>query len=164
MAQRLVAADASPLIGLAAAGAFDLLRRLFGTVAVTAAVRNEVMAGGNLPGARELADAIKEGWIEVARAPSGTDMFPELDAGEASTLALALKHGGECLVLMDEPLGRAQARARGLAVTGLAGVLLTARQARLVNRVLPFFERLEASDFRISKEIVRAVLEEAGEA
>ena len=30
MAERLVAADASPLIGLAAAGGFDLLRSLFG--------------------------------------------------------------------------------------------------------------------------------------
>lgn len=164
MAQTLVAADASPLIGLVAAGAFDLLRRLFGTVTVTAAVRNEVMAGGNLPGARELAGGIREGWIEVARVPTGAEMFPELDAGEASAIALSLKHGGECLVIMDEPLGRAQARARGLAVTGLAGVLLAARQARLVKSVRPFFERLEASDFRISKEIVRAVLEEAGEA
>ena len=39
MAERLVAADASPLIGLAAAGAFDLLRKLFGRVTVTAEVR-----------------------------------------------------------------------------------------------------------------------------
>jgi hypothetical protein len=29
--------------------------------------------------------------------------------------------------------------------------------------VRPFFERLEQSDFRIAPEIVRAVLEEAGE-
>lgn len=33
MAERLVAADASPLIGLAAAGAFHLLRTLFGQTA-----------------------------------------------------------------------------------------------------------------------------------
>ena len=50
MAERLVAADASPLIGLAAAGAFDLLRRLFGEVTVTNAVRDEVLAGRELPG------------------------------------------------------------------------------------------------------------------
>lgn len=46
MAERFVVADASPLIGLAAAGAFDPLRRLFGRVTVTAAVRDEVLAGG----------------------------------------------------------------------------------------------------------------------
>ncbi len=164
MAKRLVAADASPLIGLAAAGAFHLPRKLFGTVTVTAAVRDEVMAGGDLPGARELAAAIQAGWIKVARTPAGAEIFPELGAGEASTLVLAMKHRGECLVLMDEPLGRAQARASKIAVTGLAGVLLAAKRAHLVQSVRPFFEHLAKSDFRISSEIIRAVLEEAGEA
>jgi len=164
MAERLVAADASPLIGLAAAGAFDPLQRLFGTVTVTAAVREEVMAGGKLRGAQELAAAIKAGWIEVARTPAGTEMFPELGAGEASTLVLALKRGGGCLVLMDEPLGRARASARGIALTGRAGVLLSARRARLVKSVRPCLEQLAKGDFRISSGIVRAVLEEAGEA
>lgn len=59
MAFRLVVADASPLIGLAAAGAFDVLRRLFGKVSVTTAVHEEVMAGAALPRARELAAAIE---------------------------------------------------------------------------------------------------------
>lgn len=45
MASRLVVADASPLIGLAAAGAFDLLRRLFGQITITDSVRDEVLAG-----------------------------------------------------------------------------------------------------------------------
>ena len=44
MAERLVAADASPLIGLAAAGAFHLLRTLFDQITVTAAVSAEVLA------------------------------------------------------------------------------------------------------------------------
>lgn len=164
MAQRLVAADASPLIGLAAAGAFDLLRELFGTVTVTAAVRKEVMAGKRLPGARELTAAIRAGWIKVAKDPPTRDEFPELGQGEASTLALALAHGGDCLVLMDEPLGRAHARARGVPVTGLAGVLLAAKRAALVEQLRPLFDRLALSDFRISDEVIRAVLKEAGEA
>jgi predicted nucleic acid-binding protein len=164
MAQRLVAADASPLIGLAAAGAFDLLRELFGTVTVTAAVRKEVLAGKGRPGASELAAAIRAGWIEVARNPANLAAFPELDQGEASTLALVLKHGGDCLVIMDEPLGRARARALGVAVTGLAGVLLSAKRAALVPSVRPLLERAARSDFRLSDEPVRAVLEQAGEA
>ena len=163
MAQRLVAADASPLIGLAAAGAFDLLRELFGTVTVTTAVRDEVLAGGKLPGARELTDAIRVGWIRVAASPAVAERFPELDAGEATTLALALEHAGKRLVLMDDPLGRARAHAQGLPVTGLAGVLLVAKRARLVKSVRPLFERLREHDFRISEEIVRAILEDAGE-
>ncbi len=60
MAERLVAADARSLIGLAAAGAFHLLRTLFDQITVTAAVRDEVLAGSQLPDADELAEAIRD--------------------------------------------------------------------------------------------------------
>ena len=90
--------------------------------------------------------------------------YVDLGAGESSTLALARNHPGACLVLMGDPLGRSHARAHGLAVTGVAGVLLAARNKGLVHGIRPFFERLERSDFRLSREIVRAVLEQAGEA
>lgn len=162
--ERLVAADASPLIGLAAAGRFDLLREIFGTVTVTAAVRDEVMAGGALPGARELKAAIRAGWIKVARAPRDAAMFPELGAGEASTLALAGEHGGDCIVLMDDALGRARARARGITITGLAGVLLAAKRARLISSVRPLLERLTEGGFRVAGSVLQTILEEAGEA
>ena len=163
MAERLVAADASPLIGLAAAGAFDLLRSLFVRITVTEAVRDEVLAGGELPGASELAAAIQDGWIEVVSDYCRMG-FEELGAGEASTLALALNHQGACLVLMDDPLGRSHVRALGIVATGVAGVLLSAKDARLVHAIRPFFERLERREFRLSKEIVHAILKQAGEA
>ena len=163
MAQRLVAADASPLIGLASAGAFGLLRKLFVKVTVTTAVRDEVLAGGALPGASELEAAIRDGWIVVVPDRDGPE-YVDLGAGESSTLALARDHAGACLVLMDDPLGRSHAQAHGLAVTGVAGVLLAARNAGLVRVIRPFFDRLERSNFRLSREIVHAVLEQAGEA
>lgn len=65
MALRLVVADASPLIGLASAGTLDLLRHLFGGVAITSTVRDEVLADGQRPGASELDAAIRNGWITV---------------------------------------------------------------------------------------------------
>ena len=60
MAEHLVPAAASPLIGLAAAGGFDLLQRLFGRIVVTAQIRDEVLAVGELPGASELASAVRD--------------------------------------------------------------------------------------------------------
>lgn len=163
MAERLVAADASPLIGLASAGAFGLLRKLFPKVTVTAAVRDEVLAGGDLPGARELEAAICDGWIVIVPNPDDVE-YVDLGAGESSTLALARNHPGACLVLMDDPLGRSHVRAHGLAVTGVAGVLLAARHAGLASSIRSFFARLERSDFRLSREIIRTILEQAGEA
>ena len=160
MAERYVAADASPLIGLAAARGFNLLRRLFGHLTVTTVVRDEVLAGQDLPGAREMANAVEAGWIKVSAAGPEVSKFTDLDAGEAGTLALAINSPGPCLVLMDEPFGRAHARANGLAVTGLAGVLLAAKRAGYITSIGPFFQRLEGSNFRLSQEIIQTVLEQ----
>ena len=101
----LVIADASPLIGLASAGAFDLLRRLFGQITVTTVVRDEVCAGGRRWGAAEVTGAIKAGWIlveevDVEDAPTG-----KLGRGEASVLALARDRRDWCLLLMDDSSG-----------------------------------------------------------
>ncbi len=56
---RIVVADASPLIGLAAAGAFDVPRRLFGTVTITRLVKDEIESRPRRPGARELDAAMR---------------------------------------------------------------------------------------------------------
>ena len=158
MAERLVAADASPLIGLASAGAFHLLRALFGQTTVTAAVCDEVLAGGQLPGAAELAEAIRDGWVNVVDVPPDSSTFANLGAGEASTLTLAIRHAGPCLVLMDEPAGRSYAQRHGIAVTGLAGMLVAAKNARLTHSVRPLLERLRVSGFRLSDGLISAIL------
>lgn len=126
--ERPVIADASPLIGLAAAKRFDLLRRLFGRVVVTRAVLEEVMAGGPRPGARELAEALRDGWVRGAPTPSETWRFAELGTGEASTIALALRHPG-ALVLMDDVPGRERAASEGIETLDSAGVLQRADRA-----------------------------------
>ena len=89
--------------------------------------------------------------------------FADLDAGEASTLALAVESPDDCLVLIDEPVGRAHARASGIAVTGLVGVLLAAKQAGFIPRIRPLLERPERSNFRLSPEVIRAAFEQSGE-
>ena len=161
MATKHVIADASPLIGLAAIGAFDLLRRLFGRVTVVEAVYGEVLAGAALPGAAELEAAVEHGWVDVV--PVSIDAeFADLGEGEACTLSLAMQHAA-CLVLMDERLGRAYAKDHGVSVTGLMGVLLAAKRAGFIPEIRPLIDRLVDTDFRVSEDIVREVLALAGE-
>lgn len=161
---RFVVADASPLIGLATARVFDLLRELFGTVTVSRAVCDEVAAGGERPGARELTAAMRAGWIRVAPTPMATWRLPELDPGEASTLALALEHGSAALVLMDDALGREHAAARGVEIMDVAAILLAAKREGLVDDVGPYLERLARKGFTIPGDLARAALRGAGEA
>jgi len=67
-----VVADSSPLIGLATARAFHVLRDLYGTVTITRLVKDEVTGHPDRPGARELEAAMRAGWIRVAPAPPET--------------------------------------------------------------------------------------------
>ena len=71
-------------------------------------------------------------WVRVLPDPqqhqSGLWM---LDAGERATLELALERHAE-LVLIDERIGRNVAEYLGLRITGTLGVLLKARQQRLI--------------------------------
>ena len=128
--ERTIIADSSTLIALAAANRFAVLQRLYGRIIVTRAVLEEVMAGGAKPGARELARALREGWIRGAPTPSGTWTWPELGTGEASCIALALTYD-DALVLMDDLPGRACAAARGVATLDTSGVLNAAREVGL---------------------------------
>lgn len=163
MANRLVVADASPLIGPAVAGEFDLLRKLFGRITVTDAVRDEVLSGGDLPGSLELSNAIQAGWVVVVDAPFNAVAYLGLGAGEASTLGYATDHPASCLVLMDDLSGRSHARANGLAHTGLAGVMVAAKKRGLLSEVRPLLEKLEAGHFRLSRQLVATLLEQVGE-
>ena len=163
MAERLVAVDASPLIGLAKAGAFSLLRDLFGTIAVTRIVRDEVMAREDLPGAQELWSAIDARWARVHDADADAEAFGDLDVGESSTLVLARAHRGRCLVVMDELLGRSYAEKLRIPVIGVAGILLAAKKDGLVDAVRPILDELDRSGFRLSPSVVDVVMKEAGE-
>lgn len=159
---RFVVADASPLIGLATAGALHLLRELYGTVTISRLVKEEVTGHSKRPGARELDAAMREGWVRVAPAPPETWRFTGLDSGEASTLALAAEQEG-ALVLMDDTQGRAQAAALGLEVLDLAGLLLAAKRERLIAAVLPLVGRLARRGFTLPKDARRELLRDAGE-
>ena len=159
---RFVAADASPLIGLATVEALELLRDLFGTVMITRLVKDEVTGEPDRPGARELDAAMRAGWLRVAPAPLETWQHKGIDAGEASTIALAAQHE-DALVLMDDALGAAQAAACGLEVLGLAGLLLAAKRERLIDAVQPLVARLAGRGFTMPDDVRSALLREAGE-
>jgi predicted nucleic acid-binding protein len=129
---------------------------------ITRLVMEEVTRGAYLPGAPELNAALRAGWIRVAPTPLDTWRLPELDAGEASTIALATQHDN-ALVLMDDLRGRAQAAALGLDVLDVAGVLLAAKRAGLVTALRPLVSRLAKRGFTLHEDARSALLQAAEE-
>lgn len=122
--------DASPLIGLAKVGHLDLLTAGGRSVLITATVTNEVLAGGVADPARR---ALEAGWGEQR---ADVVVFPpalrawQLDAGEESTLALALALGA--VAILDDGDGRRAARALGVLHTGAAGIVAEAKRLGLI--------------------------------
>lgn len=160
---RLVLSDASPLIVLARVGGLPWLRALFGDIAIPEQVRSEILDAGAWPGQDDLGEAIAAGWLAVRRDDPGEPALPELDEDEAACIRLARMHGGPALILMDECAGRAVATEYGIRVAGTAAIIGQARQRGLIPSARAVFEELLPSDFRLSREVIRAVLVRVGE-
>lgn len=155
----IVVADSSPLIALARIGRLDLLHSLFGTLLLPEAVWREfVEAGGDKPGADELAQA---DWIQrraVSDAGLVALLSQDLGAGEAEAIVLAREARAD-LVLMDERMGRAAAKRLGLRVTGLVGVLIEARErGHLTDAEFVVNELHSKAGFWLSEDLRRMVL------
>jgi len=159
----LVLADASPLIAISIVHGFDWLHALLGKITTTSVVLQEVASGAGRPGEQEILEAVRRRRIEVVDDEHGEPAFDELDAGEASILRLAVRSRRRCLVLIGERAGCRVAREQGFAAVGTVGLLIHAKRRGLLSAVRPALEAMRANDFRLSSELVRAVLHEAGE-
>lgn len=160
---RIVLTDASPLIGLARVEGLPWLRALFGEVCMPVEVRDEVLARKDFRDAAAISSAMDSGWLSVCTPTPEFPALPDLDEGEAACIRIALAHGGQALLLMDERAGRAVAVEHGLRVAGTAAVIGMAKSRGLIASAKVVFSRLHASDFRISAEVIQTVLERVGE-
>ena len=152
MPERIVLSDASPLIALVAIGQIDVLRQLYKQVLITDIVRKEVHAA--LPD-----------WIEITsdyEAQQYQLLCLELDPGEASTIAFALKQP-DGLLILDERKGRLIAKRLGLRVTGTVGIIVKAKEVGLITSGKDLLNQLEAQGFWLSKELKQQVLIRMGE-
>jgi predicted nucleic acid-binding protein len=154
---RFAVSDASPVIGLALVGGLQWLPAIFGKVWVTQSVHQEVLPIHEAKGKNEIAKAFDEGWLhlftEPISEPINSGVLKELDIGEKDSVSLGLMQPlNSVILLIDERLGRSIALEVGLRIIGTAGIIGAA-----------LFAKLHASDFRISAEVIKAVLVAVGE-
>ena len=79
-----------------------------------------------------------------------------LDAGEQAVIALAVSLRAE-LILMDDRVGVAAARSRGLAATGTLGLLDRAARRGLIDLAAAFAD-LKATNFHTRQALLDALL------
>ncbi|MFM9102750.1 MAG: DUF3368 domain-containing protein [Cyanobium sp.] len=159
----IVIADASPLIALARVDGIQWLRALFSEVLVSDVVLREVLTGRLPESEVRIQAGISSGWLKPVVVQATEPALPDLDEGEAASIRLALQHGGDALLLIDERAGRAVAHELGLQLAGTAAVIGMARQRGLISSAWEVFAELHASDVRIAQAVIQAVLDHCGE-
>jgi len=160
----IVVSNTSPITNLAAIERLNLLQALYGTIIIPQAVYDEMASVGYaVLGAIEVQTL---SWIETRQVMDTnrvTELLAELDQGEAEAIILALELKADFL-LLDERRGRKVATRLGVKRIGLLGVLLEAKQKKLISTVKPVIDELITQvDFRVSSELYSEVIKSAGE-
>ena len=164
----IVVADTGPLIALGRVECLKLLHDLYKDILIPPAVHDELRLGSGRPGARQSAEALEQGWLQIQQLSAGSaqalsELMLVLDPGEAEAILLAEELNCRFL-LIDERKGRAIANRRDVPVVGIAGVLLAAKKHGLIDAVAPILKNLEQAGYRMSagltKEIARLVGED----
>ncbi|MDD1416155.1 DUF3368 domain-containing protein [Dolichospermum sp. ST_con] len=162
----IVVSDTSPLSNLAIVGYLSLLQQIYNRVIIPQGVAEELINASDEENL--IAGVLSLDWIEVIPAKN-LELISilrnnhNLDRGEAEAIALVIELEADEL-LIDERLGRREATRLGLPITGILGILLVAKQRKLIPTVQPVIDALiiQAS-FRVSSQLYAQVLKAANE-
>ncbi len=160
-----VAADSGPLISLASISLLDILHSLFDIIHIPNIVYHEiVIAGKGKIGSEEVADAA---WIErrAVKNKSAVGRFMRdegLDKGESEAVVLA-KEMNTRLLLVDDRSARNCAGRQKIPVMGTCGVLLLAKENRLIPAVREPLDNLLRVGFYLSSANYRRIIRLAQE-
>ena len=149
---KIVISDTSCLIILHKIGELDILRKVYESVTTTPEVAVEF--GYELPD-----------WIHIENVKDKKyqeSLETQIDWGEASAIALA-KEMEDPLLLLDDLKARKLATKLNLKLTGTLGVIHKAKQIGVLKNVKPLIEKLQATNFRISENIIVELLKRNNE-
>lgn len=154
--------NASPLIYLAQAGLFHLLKVAGEPIFIPDVVSEEILRRGE---SDVTARAVKKAaWLEpaeVQRVPLEILSW-NLGPGESSVLAWALAHSG-CRAIIDDLEGRRCAESLGVPLRGTLGLVLRARRQGIIDEARPVVEQLRVAGMYLSDWVMDTALAEVGE-
>lgn len=155
----IVVSDTSPINYLLLIDRIDLLPRLFQRIIIPDVVREEMLDPG-APAILQQWIASPPSWLTIQAVPVIDETLNALDPGEQAAITLAQTLPADLLII-DERLGRRFASDRGIPIIGTLGILDDAASQGLVE-LSDALTRLQRTNFRISRRIIRTLLENKG--
>ena len=145
--QEKVYVDTSSLIILNKINALDLLNKIYSNVIITNYIQ------------LELNEAIPS-WISVELTYNIDQSFLKnfnLGLGETSIIINAIKNNG--FLILDDLKARKIATTLSLSFTGSIGILIIAKELKLIDSVKYYLENIQETNFRLSDALINKVLE-----
>lgn len=160
----IVISDTSPISNLLLIDELEILKSLYGKLVIPKKVFDEIQALENFGIDTSFLQTAT--WIDIQNVSDFTlvkQLETEVDAGEAEAIGLAIELKAERL-LIDERIGRRVAQRYGLQITGLLGVLVSAKQTNLIPALKPILDKLiKYAKFRVHPELYRQILDDVNE-
>jgi len=139
-----------------------LLQSLYDNVVITESVFNELDVGKDDTLA-SVNSAIQQGWLVKVVVPINDQELAEiLDPGEASSIIYSLQYH-RIPILIDEYKGRRYAKRQGIPVIGTAGILILAKQKKLIPLIKPLLQDMKVKGYWLSDQFIDTVATLAGE-
>ena len=139
--------DTSCLIILSKIKELHLLKLLYGEILITDTIAKEF-------------DEPLPNWIIICPIKLNENVFlfeKRIDKGEASAIMLALEIPNSTIII-DDFKGRSLAKELGIKVTGTMGIIILAKNKKLIPSIKPMLEKIKETNFYISKELENEAL------
>lgn len=152
----IVISDTSPVIALYKLNKLEILKKLFGTILIPPVVLEELIKYNiTLPDYFRLKAPQNKTEVE--------ELLKELDIGEAEAISLSKEVNADVL-LIDEKIDRIVAKREGLKTIGLLGIILIAKEKKLIKSVRNILSDLEKKDhFWMSEHLKAYIIDKANE-
>lgn len=159
-----IIADASPLIAFGSIDQLSIVFKVFGKIIIPKTVANECLVEMMRPGAASIAKAIEANKIQVHPSiefQNRDEIQMILDEGETDAIALA--HSLNLPLVIDEKLGRNIAKGMGIKIIGTIGILLLAKEKKMIKQIKPILMQLKNGHYFLSDRLIMDSLKRAGE-
>lgn len=149
---KTIISDTSCLIVLSNIGELELLHKTYNQITTTPEVVEEYE--------KELPD-----WVEIIPPKDKNRQHQlelQLGKGEASAITLALEIIDSTIIL-DDAKARQIAEKLGLNITGTLGIIVKAKLQGIIKSIRPYLIKLKQTNFRMTEQLEKRALEDAGE-
>ncbi len=154
----ILIADSSALVALAIVDKLDVLDRLFGSVYIPKAVFDEI-SKKDKPESEKLTDYCMSRVIDIREQ---VNFNISLGLGESEAIVLYKEKNADFL-LCDDKKAKKFAQTFGINTIGSLGILLKAKEKKLIDSINPLLVLLKESNIFIDDKTFELVLKMAGE-